>query len=56
MLSMTQNLENSLKIVAPNQYDIRPWLELCILSYIPENQGQGKVLYRVFDSTFVGDS
>ena len=56
MLSMTRNLENSLKIVAPNQYDIRPWLELCILSYIPENQGQGKVLYRVFDSTFVGDS
>ena len=56
MLSMTQNLENSLKLVAPNQYDIRPWLELCILSYIPENQGQGKVLYRVFDSTFVGDS
>ncbi|CAH3164924.1 unnamed protein product, partial [Porites evermanni] len=56
MLSITQNLENSLKLVAPNQYDIRPWLELCILSYIPENQGQGKVLYRVFDSTFVGDS
>ena len=56
MLSMTQNLENSLKLVAPNQNDIRPWLGLCILSYIPENQGQGKVLYRVFDSTFVGDS
>ena len=56
MLSMTQNLENSLKLVPLNQYDIRPWLELCILSYIPENQCQGKVLYRVFDSTFVGDS
>lgn len=58
MLSMTQNPGNSLGFVNRDvRCDKRPWLELCILSYFPqENGGSQEVLYRVFDSTFVADS
>lgn len=58
MISMTQNPENSIEFVNQDPGgDKRPWLELCILSYFPNaNQDCGKVLYRVFDSTFVTDN
>ena len=58
MISMTQNPENSIEFVDQDPgVDKRPWLELCILSYFPNTrQDCGKVLYRVFDSTFVTDS
>ena len=58
MFSMTQNSSNSLEFVNQDpRGDKRPWLELCIMSYFPQgNEGNGKILYRVFDSTFVGES
>jgi len=58
MISMTQNPENSIEFVNQDPGgNKRPWLELCILSYFPNaNQDCGKVLYRVFDSTFVTDN
>ena len=58
MISMTQNPENSIEFVNQDPWeDKRPWLELCISSYFPDaNKDCGKVLYRVFDSTFVTDS
>ena len=58
MISMTQNPDNSIDFVNQDPgSDKRPWLELCILSYFPnDNQDCGKVLYRVFDSTFVTDN
>lgn len=58
MISMTQNPENSIEFVQQDPGgDKRPWLELCVLSYFPNaNQDCGKVLYRVFDSTFVSDN
>lgn len=58
MISMTQNPENSIEFVNQNpEEDKRPWLELCILSYFPNaNKDSRKVLYRVFDSTFVTDN
>ena len=58
MISITQNPENSVEFVNQDpRYDKRPWLELCILSYFPnEGQEKGKVLYRIFDSTFVTDN
>ena len=54
MLSMTQNPRNSIEVVNHDpRCDKRPWLELCILSYFPQgNERSGKVLYRIFDSTF----
>ena len=58
MIFMTQNPENSIEFVNQDPGDDkRPWLELCISSYFPDaNKDCGKVLYRVFDSTFVTDS
>lgn len=58
MISMTQNPANSIEFVNQDPGGVkRPWLELCILSYFPnENQDCRKVLYRVFDSTFVTDN
>lgn len=58
MISITQNPENSMEFVNQDPgCDKRPWLELCILSYFPnEGQDSGKVLYRIFDSTFVTDN
>lgn len=58
MLSMTHNPDNSIEFVNQDtKCDKRPWLELCILSYFPQGNGDSrKVLYRVFDSTFVADS
>lgn len=56
MLSMTRNPDNSLEFVNQDpRGDRRPWLELCIFSYLPDKDC-GKVLYRVFDSTYVHDS
>ena len=56
MISMTHNPENSIEFVRQDSGgDKRPWLELCILSY-SSNANQGKLFYRVFDSTFVTDN
>ena len=58
MSSMTHNPDNSIEFVNQDtKCDKRPWLELCILSYFPQGNGDSrKVLYRVFDSTFVADT
>lgn len=57
MLSMTHNPDNSIECVNQDPgNDKRPWLELCILSYFPNANKDCKVLYRVFDSTFVTDN
>ena len=58
MLSMTHNPDNSIEFVNKDtKCDKRPWLELSILSYFPQGNGDNrKVLYRVFDSTFVADT
>lgn len=57
MITMTRNPTNSLGFVNQDpRGDKRPWLELCIVSYLPYgNKNSGKILYRVFDSTFVGE-
>ena len=56
MLSMTNNPNNSIECVNQDpKGDKRPWLELCIFSYLPDEDCQ-KVQYRVFDSTFVQDN
>ena len=57
MITMTRNPSNSLGFVHQDtRGDKRPWLELCIVSYLPhENKDHTKILYRVFDSTFVGE-
>ncbi|KAL9973756.1 hypothetical protein ACROYT_G020251 [Oculina patagonica] len=58
MVYMTQNPANSIEFINQDPGgNKRPWLELCILSYFPnENQDCKKVLYRVFDSTSVTDN
>lgn len=58
MLSITQNPNNSIEFVYQDpRCDKRPWLELCILSYFPQGcEESGKVMYRIFDSTFVADA
>ncbi|XP_067040359.1 protection of telomeres protein 1-like isoform X2 [Acropora muricata] len=57
MITMTRNPINSLGFVNQDpRGDKRPWLELCIVSYMPHgDKNRGKILYRVFDSTFVGE-
>ena len=56
MLFMTNNPNNSIECVYQDpKGDKRPWLELCIFSYLPDKDCR-KVQYQVFDSTFVHDS